>query len=194
MIYDISQEVWSCKVFPGDPAPKKTQVLSMKNGDICNLTSIEMCSHNGTHVDAPAHFIADGKTIDEVGLDPYVGDCYLVRGEGDITGERAVEIVKAAREAGAWERILLAGKITVTAEAAKVFVQEKVKLVGNESQTVGPEDAPLEVHQILLGAGICLLEGVVLKDVPDGKYLLSAAPLNLGGCEGAPCRAILIKR
>lgn len=193
MIYDISQEVLSCKVFPGDPAPEKTQVLSMKNGDICNLTSISMCAHNGTHVDAPAHFIADGKTIDEVGLDPYVGDCYLVRGEGDITGERAAEIVKLAGEVNAAERILLAGKITVTAEAAKVFVQENVKLIGNESQTVGPEDAPLEVHQILLGAGVCLLEGVVLKDVPDGKYLLSAAPLNLGGCEGAPCRAILIK-
>ena len=165
----------------------------MKNGDICNLTSISMCAHNGTHVDAPAHFIADGKTIDEVGLDPYVGDCYLVRGEGDITGERAAEIVKLAGEVNAAERILLAGKITVTAEAAKVFVQENVKLIGNESQTVGPEDAPLEVHQILLGAGVCLLEGVVLKDVPDGKYLLSAAPLNLGGCEGAPCRAVLIK-
>ena len=193
MVYDISQEVFSCKVFPGDPAPEKTQVCSMKNGDICNLTSISMCAHNGTHVDAPAHFIEDGKTIDEVGLDPYVGDCYLIRGEGDITRERAAEIVKRAKEADAAERILLAGKITVTADAAKVFVQENVKLVGNESQTVGPEDAPLEVHQILLGAGICLLEGVVLKDVPDGKYFLSAAPLNLGRCEGAPCRAILIK-
>lgn len=194
MIYDISQEVLTCKVFPGDPAPEKKQVCSMEKGDICNLTSISMCSHNGTHVDAPAHFIADGKTIAEVGLDPYVGDCYLVRGEGDICAKKAEEILEKANAAGAAERILLAGKITVTEEAAKVFVQGNVKLVGNESQTVGPEDAPVPVHKILLGAGVCLLEGVVLAGVPEGKYLLCAAPLNLGVCEGAPCRAVLLDR
>ena len=71
---------------------------------------------------------------------------------------------------------------------------EKIKLIGNESQTVGPENAPKEVHMILLGEEIVLLEGIVLKDVPEGKYLLNAAPLNLGGCDGAPCRAGLIDR
>ena len=194
MIYDISQEVLSCKVFPGDPAPEKKQLNSMKNGDICNLTSFSMCSHNGTHVDAPAHFVEDGKTIDEMPLDVFAGDCYVVRGEGDITGKMACEIVEKARNTGAGERLLLAGKITVTAEAARIFAQKKLKLMGNESQTVGPEDAPMEVHHILLGAGVALLEGIVLSDVPEGKYLLSAAPLNLAGCEGAPCRAILIER
>lgn len=193
MVIDISQEVLSCKVFPGDPAPAKKQLCSMQQGDICNLTSFSMCSHNGTHVDAPAHFIEVGKTIDQVGLDPFVGDCYVVRDEGDITAEKAQTIFEQARNAGAAERILLAGKITITAEAAKVFAQKKIKLVGNESQTVGPEDSPVEVHKILLGAGVVLLEGIVLKDVADGKYLLCAAPLNLAECEGAPCRAVLIK-
>lgn len=192
-VYDITQEIFSCKVFPGDPAPEKTQVCSMEKGDICNLTSFSMCSHNGTHVDAPAHFIEDGKTIGEVGLTPYVGECFLVRGEGDVTAERALEILRQAKEQGARDRILLAGKIVVTAEAAKVFAEEGIKLLGNESQTVGPEDGPLEVHKILLGAEVCLLEGIVLKDVPEGKYLLCAAPLYLGECEGAPCRAVLIE-
>ena len=67
-------------------------------------------------------------------------------------------------------------------------------LLGNESQTVGPEDAPMEVHLILLGAGVVLLEGVRLKDVSEGVYLLNAAPLNLSGAEGSPCRAVLIAR
>ena len=67
-----------------------------------------------------------------------------------------------------------------------------MKLIGNESQTVGPEDAPMEVHKILLGADVVLLEGIVLKDVDEVKYFLSAAPLNLVGCDGAPCRAILV--
>ena len=68
-----------------------------------------------------------------------------------------------------------------------------IKLYGNESQTVGPENAPMAVHLILLGADVVLLEGVVLDHVPEGKYLLSAAPLKLGGREGAPCRALLME-
>ena len=104
-----------------------------------------------------------------------------------------VNIMEAARAAGAAKRILIAGKATVTAEAAKAFSQAGICLIGNESQAVGPEDAPKEVHLILLGAGIALLEGIVLDDVPEGRYFLSAAPLNFGGCDGAPCRAYLIK-
>ncbi|MBR3026432.1 MAG: cyclase, partial [Oscillospiraceae bacterium] len=79
------------------------------------------------------------------------------------------------------------------AEAAKVFAGAGIKLLGNESQTVGPEDAPKEVHMILLSAEVALLEGIVLENVKEGSYFLSAAPLNLGGCDGAPCRAYLLK-
>ena len=192
MIIDISQEIFSCKVYPGDPAPAKERMLNIEQGDICNLTAFSMCAHNGTHVDAPYHFIQDGETIDKLGLEPFVGDCYVVRHEGDVTAVDAVEIMERARIAGASSRILIAGKSTVTADAARIFAQSDIKLLGNESQTVGPEDAPKEVHLILLDAGIVLLEGIVLTDVSEGKYMLSAAPLNLGGCDGAPCRAFLM--
>lgn len=192
MIIDISQEIFSCKVYPGDPAPVKERMLNIEQGDICNLTAFSMCAHNGTHVDAPYHFIQDGETIDKLGLEPFVGDCYVARHEGNVTEEDAVEILEKARAAKASDRILIAGKATVTADAARVFAQSGIKLLGNESQTVGPKDAPKEVHLILLGAGIVLLEGIVLTDVSEGKYFLSAAPLNLAGCDGAPCRAYLI--
>ena len=85
------------------------------------------------------------------------------------------------------------GRAVVTAEAAKVFAARKIRLFGNESQTVGPEDAPMEVHLIMLGAEIVLLEGIRLAGVDEGAYLLHAAPLNLGGADGAPCRATLIR-
>ncbi|MCH5254501.1 MAG: cyclase, partial [Lachnospiraceae bacterium] len=127
-------------------------------------------------------------------LDAFVGDCYVARFEGDLAADDAERILTKAQAADASERILIAGKATVTAEAARVFAQSKIKLLGNESQTVGPEDAPMEVHRILLGADIVLLEGIVLTDVAEGKYLLSAAPLNLAGCDGAPCRAVLIDK
>ncbi len=192
MIIDISQEVFSCKDFPGDPSPEKSQLLSIHNGDICNLTAFSMCAHNGTHVDAPFHFLQNGSAIDQLGLEPFVGDCFVAHHEGNVTAGNAENILADAKTAGADKRILISGKAVVTAEAACVFADHGILLLGNESQTVGPENAPMEVHLILLGAQIVLLEGIVLKNVSEGKYFLSAAPLNLGGCDGAPCRAFLI--
>lgn len=192
MVYDISQEVMSCKVYPGDPVPCIKRESSISEGAICNLTFFSMCAHNGTHVDAPFHFINEGKTIEQIGLDAFVGDCYVVHHNGDVTAEDTKHILERAKNAGAGERVLIAGNVTVTAEAAREFASARIKLIGNESQTVGPENAPMEVHMILLGAEVVLLEGVVLSNVPEGKYLLCAAPLNLAGCDGAPCRAVLV--
>ena len=192
-IIDISQEVLSCQVYPGDPKPQENKISSMEDGALYNLTEFSMCAHNGTHIDAPSHFIKDGKNVDQLSLKYFVGSCYIARHQGDVTGEDAKEILNKAAIAGAAERILIAGDATVTAEAARVFAAAGIKLIGNESQTVGPKDAPMEVHLILLGAGVVLLEGVVLKDVSEGVYFLNAAPLNLAGFEGAPCRAYLIE-
>lgn len=192
MIIDISQEVFSCRVFPGDPQPVATRVNSIENGDSYNLTNISMCAHNGTHIDAPYHFLNDGKTIDKIGLAPFVGDCYVVRREGALTSDDVIDIMETARAADAAKRILIAGNVIVTADAARAFAQSGVLLVGIESQSFGPENTPKEVHLILLGADIVLLEGAVLDSVTEGRYFLSAAPLDLGGCDGAPCRAYLI--
>ena len=193
MIIDISQEIFSCKVFPGDPAPVRYVLSSMEDGAVCNLTAVSMCAHNGTHVDAPFHFIQDGRTIDRVSLEYFAGPCWVSRHDGLVTGEDAAAILDKAQHENADKRILIAGKATVTEDAAQVFAHHGVWLVGNESQTVGPEDAPKRVHEILLGSGAVLLEGIVLTDAAEGKYVLHAAPLNLGGSDGAPCRAYLIR-
>ena len=84
-IHDISQELFSCEVFPGDPAPEKKTVLSMENGDKCNLTSLSMCAHNGTHVDAPYHFYRDGRTIDELALEKVVGMAQVISFDGELS-------------------------------------------------------------------------------------------------------------
>lgn len=189
-IYDISQELFGCAVYPGDPQPERFVTLSIKNGDVCNLTAFKMCAHNGTHVDAPFHFYADGKTIDQVDLDRFIGWAYVAEHDGDISAADAKNILLAANGC---ERILVKGKAVVTKEAAQVFAEARIKLFGNESQTVGPIDAPKEVHLIMLGAEIVLLEGIRLEKVPVGKYFLNAVPLNLGGADGSPCRATLLE-
>lgn len=188
-LYDISQEVFSCAVYPGDPKPEKRTLCAMDKGDPYHLTAFSMCAHNGTHVDAPFHFLKNGKTLDRMGLEPFVGDCIVVRHQGAVTAQDARGMLELASGV---RRLLIAGDATVTAEAARVFAGSELLLIGNESQTVGPEDAPMEVHLILLRRDIALLEGIVLKDVPEGRYFLSAAPLNLAGSDGAPCRAYLI--
>ena len=193
-IYDISQEVFSCAVYPGDPHPEREIKLKISDGALCNLSAFSMCAHNGTHVDAPLHFIDGGKSVDRVDLDRFIGYAYVAAHEGPVLAEDAERILKAAAalDPRAAERILVKGKAVVTAEAARVFARKGIKLFGNESQTVGPENAPMEVHLIMLGAEVVLLEGIRLADVEEGVYLLHAAPLNLGGAEGAPCRATLI--
>ena len=188
-IFDISQEVFSCAVYPGDPQPEKQVLYATETGDLYNLTSFAMCTHNGTHVDTPFHFVHNGKTVDQMDLSHFVGDCFVASHEGDVTATDAEAILRKAKGA---ERILIAGKVTVTAEAAEVFAAGGIRLLGNEGQTVGPEDAPMQVHLILLRREIVLLEGIGLQGIPEGRYFLSAAPLNLGGADGAPCRAYLI--
>ena len=191
-IYDISQEVFSCAVYPDDPAPQKAVIKSMEQGEIYNLSAFSMCAHNGTHIDAPAHFIADGKPVDALALEVFVGEAYVARHSGVVSGDDAVKILEKANAQNAAKRILIAGDAEVSAEAAEVFAEAKILLLGNESQTVGPENAPMQVHLILLSADVVLLEGVRLSEVPEGAYFLSAAPLNLSGAEGSPCRAVLV--
>ena len=193
-IYDISQEVFNCAVYPGDPQPIREVKLKISEGAICNLTAFEMCAHNGTHVDAPYHFLDGEETIDRVPLDKFIGYAYVAEHDGDITAEIAEKILKDAKNADerASERILVKGNAVMTKEGAKIFAKAGIKLFGNESQTVGPLEAPMEVHLVMLGAKIVLLEGVRLAEVPVGVYLLNAAPINLGGSDGAPCRAVLM--
>lgn len=193
-IYDISQEVFGCQVYPGDTTPKKRVISSMKKGDLYNLTAFSMFAHNGTHIDAPFHFIKDGKTVDSVSLNTFIGMAYVAEYNGIVSADDATEILEKAKKQNseAAKRILIKGDAEVSAEAAKVFAESNILLLGNESQTVGPENAPMEVHLILLGAGAVLLEGIRLAEVSEGVYFLNAAPLNLSGADGSPCRAILI--
>lgn len=192
-IIDISQEVLSCNIYYGDPSPKAEKLKSIEQGENYNLSLFSMCAHNGTHIDAPSHFIKDGKSIDEISCNSTVGYCYVTEHSGDMTAGDATLVLKKANAQGAGERILIAGDVTVTEEAAEVFANAGIKLLGNEGQTVGPKDAPMRVHQILLGAETVLLEGIVLRNVMEGKYFLSAIPLNLKGFEGSPCRAYLLE-
>ena len=193
-IYDISQEVFGCQVYPDDPLPEKKILKSMEKGEVYNLTAFDMCAHNGTHIDAPFHFIKDGKTVDEICLEAVVGMAYVAEHNGIVTADDAAEILEKAKRKNidSAKRILIKGDVEVSLAAAKVFATSNILLLGNEFQTIGPQNAPMAVHLVLLSANVILLEGIRLSEVPEGVYFLNAAPLNLSGADGSPCRAVLI--
>ena len=194
-IYDISQEVFSCQVYTGDPKPEKIEIASMEKGTLYNLTALHMCAHNGTHIDAPFHFIKEGKTVDALPLEALIGRAFVAEHHGIVTAEDAEKILEKAEglDAQSAKRILIKGAAEVSLQAAEVFAASGILLLGNESQTVGPENAPMAVHLALLSAEVILLEGIRLAEVPEGIYLLNAAPLKLAGADGAPCRAVLME-
>ncbi len=195
-IYDITQEVFSSVVYPGDPSPSFEKICDTEKGSLYNLTVFSMCAHNGTHVDAPKHFLSDGKSVEEIDIEKTVGYAYVAEVLGMLGAGEAREIFEKAEflKSGSGKRILLKGECTVTADAAREWRRLGVWLIGVESQSVGPANAPMEVHKILLSAEVVLLEGIRLCEVKEGVYFLFSAPLALGGADGAPVRAILVDK
>lgn len=96
-IYDISQEVFSSQVYADNPMPGKKLLCSMESGSLYNLSVFSMCAHNGTHIDAPFHFIKDGKTVDSIGLDTFVGMAYVAEYHGIVSDAVAAEILEKAK-------------------------------------------------------------------------------------------------
>lgn len=187
-IYDISQEVFSSMVYPGDPSPIYKRISSIEKGDAYNLCELELCTHSGTHIDAPSHFLKEGKTIDEINLEACVGPSTVLEFSGEVGAKELLPYQGKVKE-----RLLLKGEITLTAEGAKALLEMNVRLIGVEGLTVGEVEAPAEVHRILLEREVVILEGLILTEVTEGEYFLSALPLKLGGVDGAPVRAVLVE-
>ena len=117
-IIDISQELISCKVYPGAPHPSLTKLKSTDEGELYNLSELTPCVHNGTHNDTPFHFMPGGNTVEKMPLDAFVGECYVARYNGDLSAEAAEKILCDADGA---ERILIGGNATVTEDSAGIF-------------------------------------------------------------------------
>ncbi len=184
-IYDITRPLLSAPVYPGDKSPKITQIRSIEAGDNCCVSELEMNVHNGTHMDAPRHFVRGGAAIDKIPLETTVGRCTVVTLGGTVTPDDIYKIPD-------FKRILFRGNSFLTPESAQALAERGTVLIGVERQSVAPESDPVTLHRAVLSKGIVILEGLDLSGVEDGEYFLSAAPLNLEGCDGSPCRAYLI--
>ena len=187
-LYDITQELFSSVVYPGDLAPTPEKVSSIADGAHANVTNLHMCAHNGTHMDAPLHFVDGGASITEMDLSQFVGEADVVDCAGVFDAAAARRIPEGCR------RLLLRGGGIPDVSGAEAIVKAGIVLVGVEPQSIGGMDDPVPVHRCLLSAGIAALEGIRLGEVKPGRYILYAAPLKGAGLDGAPVRAILAEQ
>ena len=186
---DITRDVMTTEVYPGDPEPVLESLRSMENGDACNLSALHACVHTGTHMDAPLHFLEDGFSVDQFPPEVLIGPCVVIEvKESPITGEYVNE--RFPQNA---ERILIkgGGEVTFMDSAAEEAAELPLCLIGTDADSVGTYPNEIRPHKAFLRKGIAVLEGLDLSAVSPGNYFLIALPMKIGGAEGAPVRAFL---
>ncbi|HEY5596776.1 MAG TPA: arylformamidase [Candidatus Bipolaricaulota bacterium] len=202
-LYDISRPITpALAVWPGDTSYSARPVLQITKGDSVNLTTLTLSAHTGTHADAAYHFLEKGSKINQVRLEAYLGFAHVVD-FSDVTGPLTPAHLERARLAEV-ERLLIRTRCSAladdqwpaeivypTVETAQWLASCGVKLFGTDCPSVDPLDSKtLDAHKALHAGGIAILEGLLLKDVPPGRYELIALPLALDG-DGSPVRALL---
>lgn len=189
-IIDISKDITKCDIYPGDPEVSITAVSKLKDGDSCNLSAIYTGLHNGTHADAPLHFIDGAKSIEQTDLSAYIGECYVIEvPEGPVTGEFVNNNFPSDAV-----RVLIKsnGNAWFMESAAEEIAFSKIRLIGTDALSVGISGNQTAPHRAFLREDVAIIENLELTNVKPGKYFLLAQPLKIGGAEAAPLRAVLL--
>jgi arylformamidase len=191
--------------WPGDPPFEHAFVERIADGNDANVSRIATGVHIGTHVDAPLHFVDGGGTVERLSLDVLVGPALVVGLPGvaaitaDVLAGLAIppgvtRLLFRTDNSALWSDMAAGFQedfVALTADAAQWVVDHSIKLVGVDYLSVQRfHDGP-ETHQILLGAGVVIIEGLDLRAVTPGPYELICLPLKIVGAEGAPARTVL---
>ena len=189
-IIDISNDLLTAEVYEGDPVPELKQVREISPDSYYNLSVLDACLHNGTHVDAPLHFIPDAEPADKIPLEKFIGPCKVIEvSEGIITGRLVEEYFP--RDC---KRVLIKskGKAFVHYTAAEVMAHFGYELIGTDGVSIETPDSDGSTHRALLNAEIAILEGLNLEEAKNGEYFLIAPPIKISGAEASFTRAVLI--
>lgn len=200
-LWDISQVLRpGLPVWPGDTAFAFERSWRMEDGSPVNVGRMTMSTHSGTHGDAPLHYAADGADIASVDLAPYLGECLVVDARGarglvqtaDLPPlEGATRVLMRTFDAfphDAWDQ----GFTAIAPDTIRWLASESVRLIGTDAPSLDPQDSKtMEAHRAVHEADMRILEGLVLDDVPPGRYELIALPLKITGGDAGLCRAVL---
>ncbi len=202
VIYDISPPITpSLQVWPGDTPASREVLCDMSKGDSLTLSTLHATVHLGAHADGPNHYGADAPAIDERDLRFYLGRCRVVK----VAVDRGVRVgLQHVTLKDPPPRLLLA---TGTYPDPTVFNEDFAgiepslidALHGQGVITIGIDTPSVDLfsskelpaHNAFLRNDMAILEGLVLRDVPEGDYELIALPLKLVGFDASPVRAVL---
>lgn len=195
-------------VWPGDPAIELRPLERIESGGSSNVTQIVCPTHCGTHVDPPRHFIADGATLSDLPIERWVGPCHVVAIDNTVKTIGSAEL-EAAHVPRGVERLLLKTRNSVfwnatthefqtdytalTLDGGRWLVDRGVRLVGIDYLSFELFESNGDTHRLLLGAGVVAIEGLDLRAVEPGPYLLLCMPLKLREGDGAPARVVLAR-
>ncbi|HVN16140.1 MAG TPA: cyclase family protein [Anaerolineales bacterium] len=209
-IYDISLPISpTLPVWPGDSPIQLEQTESMDAGAHYNISHFSASAHVGTHVDAPHHFLNDHRAVESLPLDVLTGSCYVAQLPDDMNEidvetlngvslpEGTTRLLFGTRNSHLWakgETTFQTDYVAVTEDGARWLVERGIQLVGVDYLSVAPFNESEPTHRVLLEAGVVVIEGLNLSQVPRGFYELYCLPLKLVGSDGAPARAILISK
>ena len=196
-------------VYEGDPPMRFEFVKDMRKGDALTLSAYALGAHSGTHIDAPMHFVAGGAAVDRIAIDRLIGPARVIEIADDVQAIDAAELQRhdwrSAPRILFRTRSSIRGWMTspafhrdfayIAPDAAQLLADAGVQLVGIDYLSAEQFGAPgPRTHQILLGKGIPIVEGLSLAAVRGGDYDLIVLPIKVGGHEGAPARAVLRTR
>lgn len=206
---DISLTVTNQLItWPGDPSVHLERVKKIEQGANANVSELNLGVHTGTHVDAPVHFIPGANGIDTLALDELIGPAQVIQlpdGE-DFANRKVLEqagilpgttrLLIKTRNSHYWADQVKEFQPTfvgVTKDGAEFLVEKGIRLVGLDYLSISPYKQSRPTHEVLLGARVIILEGLDLSKVTPGEYTLICLPVKLGGSDGAPARAVLVK-
>jgi len=202
-IYDLSPEISESMAVYKNKAkkkPKLTVTRTLKQGT--NESKLEIESHTGSHVDAPYHILQNGKTIEKISLDKFMGKAVVL----DLTKANPIKEKHLKKfKINNNEIILLKTKnksikkfnhnfTYLEKSGAKYLAAKKIKAVGIDSLGIERSQPNHDTHKILLKKGIVIFEGLDLSKVNSGKYMFYGFPLKIKKGDGSPVRAVLVKQ
>jgi len=208
MIYDVSVPIANgMPVWPTDPPLKLTSQahLSRDRSHTVHVTTIEMGSHTGTHIDAPFHFVEAGRKLDEIPLKDLVGPVSVIQVTGvpsitrehlkSLSWKNVERVFFKTDNSEHWnDGVFFERFVYLEPEAAEFLVQRNLRVVGIDYLSIDPYKSEKHpTHFVLLGRNVIIIEGLNLSRVPPGRYQMVALPLNLQGADGGPTRVIIME-
>jgi arylformamidase len=205
-LHDISLTISEdLPTWPGDPPIELRKISQIDQGDLANVTHLSTPVHMGTHIDAPDHFLNNGKTVETIPLEYFIGPVLVVHIDGSkiISAEDLIaqnisptteRLIFKTSNSNYWKNninVFQEDFIALGPDASELLVKMGIKVVGVDYLSVAAYHEPVPTHKILLDANILIIEGLDLSQIDPGEYKLYCLPLKIGSSDGAPARVLL---